>query len=63
MDMDVTYPSSRCPHSYTGYSLMEMMTSLSIGAIIMGMAVPAFSNLLNENQQITAVNQLVRSLH
>jgi type IV fimbrial biogenesis protein FimT len=46
------YPGN--PTSQSGFTLIELMTTLAIGTILITMAVPAFSSMLEENR-ITAL--------
>lgn len=47
----------------TGFTLLEMMISLSIAAILGSLAVPGFSSLLLDNSRTTAVNSFVHALY
>ena len=46
----------------SGFSLLELMVTLSIGALIMTMAVPSFRNSINNQRMTSATNELVMSL-
>jgi len=46
----------------SGFSLLELMVTLSIGALIMTMAVPSFQNSINNQRMVSATNELVMSL-
>ncbi len=51
--------SSRVPR---GFSLVELMVALFILAILLGVAAPAFANLIRETRLTTATNELLASL-
>jgi type IV fimbrial biogenesis protein FimT len=44
-----------------GFTLLELMIVLAIGALIMSMAVPSFRNSINNQRLVTATNELVMS--
>ncbi len=46
-----------------GFTLTELMISLAIGAILLTMAVPAFSTMLEENRLITHIYNFVGQLN
>jgi len=64
MDMDVTFPSS-CPARLwqSGFSLVELIISLTVGAILIGIAIPAFSTMLDENRISTQILNFVGHLN
>jgi type IV fimbrial biogenesis protein FimT len=45
----------------SGFTLLELMIVLAIGALIMSMAVPSFRNSINNQRLVTATNELVMS--
>jgi len=45
-----------------GFTLLELMIVLAIGALIMTMAVPSFRDSINNQRLVTATNELVMSL-
>jgi len=62
--MDVIFPSTKCVgRAVSGHSLVELMFSLSIALILTSFAVPAFSNLLHDDEMSSQVNKLVGSLY
>jgi type IV fimbrial biogenesis protein FimT len=57
------------PHGYHaarasfGFTLIELMVTIVVGAILITMAVPAFQNFLRNDRQWTTANSLVMSLN
>jgi type IV fimbrial biogenesis protein FimT len=47
----------------SGLTLLELLATLALGAILLGIAVPSFENLLLESRMVTAVNALVHAVH
>ena len=45
-----------------GYTLIELMSVISIAIITTGIVVPSFASILNRNQQIASVNQFSTNL-
>jgi type IV fimbrial biogenesis protein FimT len=45
-----------------GYSIVEVMVVLVIAGVVTAYALPNFANLVKDNRQIAAVNQLVASM-
>ncbi|WP_137818231.1 GspH/FimT family pseudopilin [Pseudomonas sp. 2FG] len=46
-----------------GQTLVELMACLLIGGIMLSLALPSFSSILQRNQQTQTVNQLLGTLH
>jgi len=46
-----------------GFTLMELMVTLSIAAIVMSIGIPSFNSTLRSNRLTAAANQLVTSLN
>ena len=46
----------------SGFSLLELMIAIGIGALIMTMAVPSFKNSIDNQRMVTATNELVMAL-
>ena len=46
-----------------GFTLAEMVVSLSILSIILSLAAPSFGNLLKSNRATALVNDLLTDLH
>jgi type IV fimbrial biogenesis protein FimT len=46
-----------------GFTLVELMTSLSVAGISLAIAIPSFTNMVNNNRRITAVNRIVTTMH
>jgi type IV fimbrial biogenesis protein FimT len=52
-----------CPSGRTrGFTLLELMVTLSVAGVLMGLAVPAFRDLWLDSQRATAVNAFVHSI-
>lgn len=46
-----------------GFSVIELMVALALGAILLGMALPAFNGLMTQRMMTTQVNDLVVAIH
>jgi type IV fimbrial biogenesis protein FimT len=46
-----------------GFSLIELLTSLAAGTIVLGIGIPALHTLLASNHQSSEINKFVRHLH
>jgi len=49
--------------SYQGYTLIELMVTITVAAIVMGLAVPSFIGTVRSNRLTTYANKLVSSLN
>jgi type IV fimbrial biogenesis protein FimT len=47
----------------SGLTLVELMTTLLVLAIVLGLGVPAFRNVVDTNRMAAAVNEFVASVH
>lgn len=47
----------------TGMTLVELLTTMLVLAIVLGLGVPAFFNVVDNNRMAAAVNELVASVH
>ena len=50
-------------HQQRGFTLTELLITLTVAAIGLSIAVPSFQSTVNNNRRATAVNQLVSALH
>lgn len=48
--------------STTGFTLVELIVTLAIAAILMTVAIPGFSNFVKDNRLVAGTNRLVTSL-
>jgi type IV fimbrial biogenesis protein FimT len=46
-----------------GFTLLELMMTVAIAAILFGVAIPGFSDLMANNRLVTTSNELVTSIH
>ncbi|SRR5579875_624736 len=53
---------SRAPHA-AGFTLIELMVTITVAAILMAVAVPAFRSFLQNDRLLTEANLLVASLN
>lgn len=58
----IARPSQR-GHSQRGFTLVELMVTLAVAAILMAMAVPSFTEMTKNNRLTTQTNQLVTALN
>jgi type IV fimbrial biogenesis protein FimT len=64
MDMDVIYPPNCCPpRSAKGITLIELLAAIAIAAILLGMAAPSFSGLVQNNRMSGEMNRLAGHLN
>ncbi len=47
----------------TGFSLIELMVTLSVASIVMMVAIPSFQSTVSNNRMTAAVNEFVRTLN
>ena len=46
-----------------GFTLLELLATLAVGALLLAMAVPAFTSLVLDARLTTAVNRVVHGVH
>lgn len=46
----------------SGFTLIEMMIAVTLSAIVLSLAVPSFSTIVQDNRQVTQLNDLVTDL-
>jgi type IV fimbrial biogenesis protein FimT len=51
------------PEGNTGYTLLELMVTVTIAGILMGVAVPSFTSIIDSNRLTTYANDLVTALN
>lgn len=56
-------PDVRAPDRARGFTMVELMTTLAVAAVLMVIAVPSFSNMINANRLTTAANAMVGALN
>jgi len=49
--------------SESGLTLLELMLAITIGGILLGVAVPSFTTAMRNSQQISTANDLLSSMH
>ncbi len=49
--------------NHSGFTLIELMTTLLIAGVVLGIGVPAFNQFVATNQMAAGVNDLTSSLH
>lgn len=53
----------RAARQMTGITLVELVATLAIAAILCGMAIPSFAQLMHDSARTTAVNGFIHSLY
>jgi type IV fimbrial biogenesis protein FimT len=52
----------RNPHLGLGYSLLELLVTVGIGAILVGLSLPSFRELILDSRRVTDINALVHAV-
>jgi len=50
-------------HYHNGFTLIELMVTISIAAILLGIAIPSFTSTITSNRLTTNANELVTALN
>lgn len=50
-------------HYHQGFTLIELMVTISIAAILLGVAIPSFTSTITSNRLTTNANELVTALN
>ena len=51
------------PRRQRGLSLIEMLAALTVVAVLLGMGIPAFDSLVEDNRLVSNTNELVAAMH
>lgn len=51
------------PRRMAGFTLVELMITIAVAAILLMIAVPSFNNIINSNRLVTATNAMVNALN
>jgi len=51
------------PEHSSGYTLMELMVTVAIAGILLGVAIPSFTSIISSNRLTTYANELVAALN
>jgi type IV fimbrial biogenesis protein FimT len=51
------------PEHNSGYTLMELMVTVAIAGILLGVAIPSFTSIISSNRLTTYANELVMALN
>lgn len=57
----MTRPPTRTRSQSAGFTLIELMLTVMVAAILLGIGVPSFTNIIRNNRLTTAANDLLRS--
>jgi type IV fimbrial biogenesis protein FimT len=51
------------PEYSSGFTLVELLITIAIAAIVLGIAIPSFSSTISSNRLTTSINELVTALN
>jgi type IV fimbrial biogenesis protein FimT len=60
---EIEQPMCNNRKSTSGFTLLELMITISVAGILMAMAIPSFSDMIRNNRLTTYANELVTSLN
>lgn len=49
--------------NHSGFTLIELMTTLLVAGVVLGIGIPAFNQFISTNQMAAGVNDITSSLH
>lgn len=56
-------PATGAPRRAAGFTLVELMVTVAVAAVLLIIAVPSFNNIINTNRLTTAANSMVNALN
>src|SRR5690348_1891023 len=56
-------PAAGTPHRARGFTLVELMVTVAVAAVLLMIAVPSFNSIINANRLSTAANEIVGALN